>query len=69
MIVEPITIKLGYVFPYPQALASQIHTILKRVKNHNSLASGYASGNLINLCYHLKIDLNGYDFSKFSIRN
>ena len=67
MIVEPIATKLGYVFPSPQALACHIHTILKQVKNQNSLVSGYAAGNLLNLCCHLKIDLSGYDFSKLSI--
>jgi WD40 repeat protein len=48
------------------ALEAQILKILAEIRQSKTLC-GYATGNLINLCLHLKLDLTGYDFSNLTI--
>jgi WD40 repeat protein len=42
--------------------------LLENLRNESSFVPGYAVGNIINLLVHLKIDLNGYDFSNLTIK-
>lgn len=51
--------------PHPWPL---LQSLLQRLRAHPVLASGYAGGNLLNLCCYLGIDLTGSDFSRLTLR-
>ena len=66
--LEPIADKLRAVLGSPQAVERQIQNVLEWLRSESvSASSSYASGNLINLCCSLQVDLTGYDFSHLSI--
>ncbi|NCJ04937.1 NACHT domain-containing protein [Synechococcales cyanobacterium C] len=62
-IAEQLVIPLGAV------LASHLQTLLVILRASNLSPSGYGTGNLINLCIHLQIDLTGCDFSQLAIQH
>ncbi|HHP7245479.1 MAG TPA: eIF2A-related protein, partial [Elainellaceae cyanobacterium] len=66
LILQPIANQLHTNFS-PQALERQISLILKQLRNQSNQQGGYGTGNLINLCAYLNIDLTGYDFSDLPI--
>lgn len=66
LIIEPIATKLQANFSSQKAIDHFLQSILKLLRDECTF-SGYAGGNLINLCNHLHIDLAGYDFSHLSI--
>ncbi|MBD1846255.1 hypothetical protein H6F89_23115 [Cyanobacteria bacterium FACHB-63] len=51
------------------SLEQHLQAILQQLHHEAPLKLGYASGNLINLCAHLQLDLAGYDFSGLTIRH
>ncbi|GAB4378375.1 MAG: NB-ARC domain-containing protein [Elainellaceae cyanobacterium] len=67
LIIEPIASKLRDSFGSEQAIEQRLRQILHSLHQEQSSASGYAAGNLINLCQCLQIDLTGYDFSHLNI--
>jgi WD40 repeat protein/DNA-binding SARP family transcriptional activator len=50
----------------PERVETQLRDILGLLRRHFA-PSGYAAGNLINLCGHLGVNLTGYDFSNLYI--
>lgn len=46
-----------------------IQAILHHLHTNPVLASGYAGGNLLNLCCHLNLDLSNCDFSQLTLRH
>jgi WD40 repeat protein len=67
LILEPIAHQLRDSFSSDAALAERFQIILDRLRQETLTLSGYAAGNLINLCSALHIDLTGYDFSRLSV--
>jgi WD40 repeat protein len=51
------------------SLEQHLQAILQKLHHEAPLGFGYASGNLMNLCAHLQLDLAGYDFSGLTIRH
>ncbi|MEG4804114.1 NB-ARC domain-containing protein [Microcoleus sp. ARI1-B5] len=68
LILKPIADRFSQNFAAVGAIEQQILSILAMLRSSETQCSGYACGNLINLCCHLKIDLTGYDFSRLTIR-
>jgi len=66
MLLGPIAEKLRSNLVTSDALTQHLQTVLQALKD-GSLAAGYGTGNLINLCRHLKVDLTGYDFSQLAV--
>jgi WD40 repeat protein/DNA-binding SARP family transcriptional activator len=50
-------------------LKEQLQETLQQICSNAILASGYATGNLINLCVHLELNLTGWNFSRLTIRH
>jgi WD40 repeat protein len=69
LILGAIADKLTTILGSKLAIAQQLQKILTQLRSQSlHTPSGYAAGNLINLCCHLQIDLTGYDFSNLTIR-
>ncbi len=66
LILQPIADRLQAQFPSREALETSLANLPKYIRHH--YPTGYSSGNLLNLCRHLRIDLTGYDFSHLTIR-
>lgn len=66
LIVEPITTQIRAKLSTEKVIAKHIQTILQGLRL-NQTRSGYAAGNLLNLCRHLNLNLTGYDFSNLPI--
>jgi len=69
LILAPIATTFRQTFPSQAVLQNQIHHLLATVQSSVWLQSGYTTGNLINLCNFLQVDLSGYDFSHRTIRH
>jgi hypothetical protein len=61
LILQPIVNRLNQV-------EKQLETLLQTVRSQSSLASGYCSGNLLNILCHLNFDARNYNFSHLTIR-
>ncbi|MEO1347959.1 MAG: NB-ARC domain-containing protein [Cyanobacteria bacterium J06635_15] len=48
--------------------AQPLRAVLHHLQSSPVLATGYAGGNLLNLCCHLKLDLSNWDFSRLTLR-
>lgn len=68
LILDPITTKLGYVFPSQKVVTQQLKTVLQKIKTQIPLKSDYGAGNLINLGCYLELDFQGFDFSNLNIQ-
>jgi WD40 repeat protein len=68
LILEPIVEKLKAHFKSLKLTEIQFKQVLSSLQQSSS-PSGYGVGNLINLLCELKVDLDGYDFSRLTIRN
>ncbi|MDJ0692443.1 MAG: WD40 repeat domain-containing protein [Xenococcaceae cyanobacterium MO_188.B32] len=66
-ILEPITARLRGTFTFARALEQQLLLVLGKLRVMPTQGAGYGVGNLINLCIHLEIDLQDYDFSSLTI--
>ncbi|MEM7062041.1 MAG: NB-ARC domain-containing protein [Cyanobacteria bacterium P01_B01_bin.77] len=62
-IFEQISEKLS-----PTALVQQIQALLTAVRRTGIHRSGYAGGNLLNLCCQAQLETTGFDFSELTIR-
>ncbi|AFY48171.1 WD40 repeat-containing protein [Nostoc sp. PCC 7524] len=67
LILEPIVQQIRRKFFSPLAIEQQLQLMLRRLKSKSRKFSSYGGGNLINLSYHLQINLTGYDFSYLPI--
>jgi WD40 repeat protein len=66
LILQPIVHKILSRYRIYGELNQKFKTLLERLKQQRH-ASGYAGGNIINLCNHLDLDLAEYDFSQLTI--
>ncbi len=66
-ILEPIAARLRGTFTFARALEQQLLLVLSKLRLMQTQGYGYGVGNLINLCIHLEIDLQDYDFSHLTI--
>jgi WD40 repeat protein len=67
LILEPIIEKLKAHFKSIKLVEIQLKQVLNTLQEGSS--SGYSAGNLINLLCQLKVDFEGYDFSRLMIRH
>ena len=68
LILAPILSRLQAQWPSTAALASTLTESLERVQALPGRDRSYLGGNVLTLLHHLKIDLQGYDFSNLTIR-
>ena len=54
-------------FTFARALEQQLLLVLSKLRVMQTQGAGYGVGNLINLCIHLEINLQDYDFSNLTI--
>ncbi|VXD23303.1 conserved hypothetical protein [Planktothrix serta PCC 8927] len=66
LILQPIVQKLLNRYRIPGELKQKFKTLIEHLKQQ-SHSSGYAGGNIINLCHNLDLDLADYDFSQLTI--
>lgn len=64
VILQPIIQRLGDRYRLQGELEKKFHKFLYQIKQ---TSTGYAGGNLINLCHHLDLNLADYDFSQMTI--
>ncbi|MBE9180613.1 AAA family ATPase [Oculatella sp. LEGE 06141] len=69
LILEPVANQLRQAIGNSSRLKEQLQSILKLLQRQETLRTGYASGNFINLCGYLNIDLTDSDFSGLTIRH
>lgn len=69
MILQPIAEQLRKMFSSQAVLEQQILRILMELRRSEVKLSGYGAGNLINLCRHLQIEMDEWDFSNLQIRH
>lgn len=62
-----IAMQFQNAFSDPADLSQQVRRILESLRQSENHTSGYGTGNLINLCHYLQVDLSGYDFSELTI--
>jgi hypothetical protein len=67
LILEPILNQLTTYFKATRYIVVQCQQIIKHLQKSTSPASGYTTGNLINLLCQLQVDLTGYNFSHLSV--
>lgn len=68
LILVPIADHLLSSFNQVETVAGRIKVIVRSLRQNSSLATGYICGNLLNLCWHLRIELTGFSFSELTIR-
>ncbi|MBD2465841.1 NACHT domain-containing protein [Oscillatoria sp. FACHB-1407] len=69
LILGTIANKLCNAFNPSTVLEQQFQEILQWIHGNSTLMSGYAAGNLINLCIGLQLDLTNWNFSELMIRH
>lgn len=67
VILNPIVRRILERYPLAKELQEKFHNLLAKLRNQIREKSGYAGGNLINLCHQLELDLANYDFSDLAI--
>ncbi|MDY7022276.1 MAG: WD40 repeat domain-containing protein, partial [Cyanobacteriota bacterium] len=67
VILLPIVQRILEYYPLSKDLQEKFQNLLVKLKHQNLEKSGYAGGNLINLCHRLELDLANYDFSNLAI--
>lgn len=68
VILKPLVDRLLARFGSNASLITQLQRLLAQLHELTVNQSGYGAGNLLNLLYHLKADVSGYDFSYLTIR-
>lgn len=63
LVVKPVIDRLKSIFIHTKSIENQLKKILHSMHQESLSAAGYASGNILNLLTHLKVDLTDYDFS------
>jgi WD40 repeat protein len=69
LILQPVADNFCQQFSSLTAQEQQILRILTQLRQSETQQSGYGTGNLINLCTHLQLDLTSYSFSGLTIRH
>lgn len=69
LIVQPVLQGLLKNLGSPAVLEQQFQRLLELMQANPAQYSGYAPGNLLNLCCQLPIDLTNYNFSRLTIRH
>ncbi|MGB3192297.1 MAG: NB-ARC domain-containing protein [Limnoraphis sp.] len=67
VILNPIIQRILERYSLFKELQEKFHRLLIKLRNEVQEKSGYAGGNLINLCHQLHLDLVNYDFSNLAI--
>ncbi|MEB3279140.1 MAG: NB-ARC domain-containing protein [Lyngbya sp.] len=67
VILNPIVQRILERYPLGKELQEKFQNLLMRLRNPAQEKSGYAGGNLINLCHKLELDLADYDFSDLAV--
>ncbi|MBM0743887.1 hypothetical protein JOY44_20060 [Phormidium sp. CLA17] len=67
LILNPITSRL-VALRSPKEITECTQALLADLRSQPQLAAGYATGTIINLLNHLKLELNDFDFSNLTIR-
>lgn len=67
VILNPLVQRISERYRLRGELQEKFHHLLDKLKNHVQEKSGYAGGNLINLCHQLELDLADYDFSHLAV--
>jgi WD40 repeat protein len=68
LILQPIADEIKKTFSSIAAIEQQVLRILQKLRQLEVMQSSYGSGNLLNLCVHLQLDLTGCDFSKLLLQ-
>ncbi|MBD2460341.1 hypothetical protein H6G89_04720 [Oscillatoria sp. FACHB-1407] len=68
LILYPLAERLQESFRTAEELKQHLKLILQAMRNNPASFFAYGVGNFINLCLHLQIDLTGYNFSNFKVR-
>ncbi len=68
LILQPLIDLLAAHFPTTKQLQEHLAHILSNLHSQTLGKTDYAAGNLLNLLCHLKVDLQGFDFSGLAIR-
>ena len=69
LILGAIASEFSKVFSSIASLEQQVLRILTGLRRSETKLSGYGTGNLLNLCNHLQLDLASYSFSGLTIRH
>ncbi|WP_413167784.1 NB-ARC domain-containing protein [Capilliphycus salinus ALCB114379] len=70
VIINPLIAQLQEGFHHDsQRLEQHLRSLLANLRDSAPIGLDYGTGNLINLCLHLSIDLTGYNFSHLTIRH
>ncbi|MEL7314999.1 MAG: BTAD domain-containing putative transcriptional regulator, partial [Cyanobacteria bacterium J06559_3] len=69
LILQPIANQLAKTFGSQAVLEQQVLRILTRLRQQSKQLFGYGTGNLLNLCLALKLDMAGLDFSQLTIHH
>lgn len=67
LIVKPLIDELLVNLGGRKKLLSQLQNLLEQQRYQDSIVSGYAAGNILNLLTFLQVDLRDYDFSNSTI--
>jgi WD40 repeat protein len=67
LILQPIADRFQANFSSTSALDRQLKSLIEVLRSSDLQLTGYAGGNLLNLCLKLPIDLAGYDFSALNL--
>ncbi len=67
VLLEPIALEWQKHCRVKTVLKEQVDRVLKNLHQIDNNLSNYGAGNLINICIHLELNLNGLDFSNLSI--
>jgi WD40 repeat protein len=67
LILQPIAEQLLAQLGGRSQVKQRLTQLLSRLRSRTAQQPGYAAGNLLNLLWHLQIDLSGYDFSKLTV--
>ncbi len=68
LILEPVCARLKTAFFDAEQIQQHLQYVLREARHLQNSFFGYSVGNLIDLCFGLKIDLTDYDFSNCKIR-
>ncbi|MDJ0576883.1 MAG: NB-ARC domain-containing protein [Xenococcaceae cyanobacterium MO_234.B1] len=68
LILEPVCDRLRTAFFDAEQIQQHFQSVLREVRPQQNSFFGYSVGNLIDLCFSLKIDLSDYEFSNCKIR-
>ena len=67
LILQPIAEQLLAQLGGRSQVKHRLTQLLSNLRSRAAPQSGYAAGNLLNLLWHLQVDLSGYDFSKLTV--